>query len=957
MSSFHSDDFDSNWNYTSSSFQDLLLKNVNQVESNAYISHETTDIRYKKKQKKCNNDNGFQVYRDEPALPPIYKNDTTDFTRRSLSDNTNILHKDNEKHNIVTKGINMEPTIDENFQKMLSTQQRNEQYDDDIWLEFEDINIPEELINAGDREESIKVTESSIKDQVEAQLTTSLEWIDNNLQQFGGFKTAGSKKDIKPSDMALKLANENAFCLLSSQSSQPLSSFTSLSQNIYQKKLIPLSKEPITGFTTSHGAHLNEPSIEARKRANDLFFSDLTVSPQHQSGSEIKELISINSKHTNCQNINTESTLKPSELAQFEHDSLIGKYGGFFKASGKKEMQVSETAKAQALKFFQVDEPEKSINNDSSNNIAVTDSFAQLFHEKNLSDATKGSSALELNDQESSNIVTQKDNMHNNLLLTTCSINNGKSQQHQYKDNIEKTPSSKGLNLSSKITSTNQLQQRKNRALIRQYKIKPFKSPAIDLNLVRTGLEKSNSSNSVSISSHSNETKRLSVFNINPIGCRRPLYTLGKLKKYTNTELISMGIPREIVYSTPVTSRSLYIKANWNVENAKEEILKRGTLKNLIPKGWVEHHFGWIVWKLARRICMFPQFMNDWWQPDYIINQLLYRYEREINLGHRSVLKKIMEHDDIPAKHMVLMVADIISATNSNDTSSNNAVHRYQLLLTDGWYAILASIDKRMEEVIKNEKLCIGHKISIIGAQLIGDKSPIQALDSMFIDFEKMTIRTSVRLLISSNSCCRCPWYTNLGYRPNYRRNRPKRTLETIHEDGGLVTMLDVIICKKYPMVYMETLDNGMIKTRNAREEESIRWKIQSTKQRQVSSYFRLRLCDVPNQNMTINSTVIATLLVPQATEIMYMDLVEGQCYRIYFLQPYKPKNNKYYGKLHLKTSFQTKWEPLPQLQSLNTLEYPLRTITTCASIIDNSNSNKMLMDMDIVVYVLCKLN
>lgn len=227
----------------------------------------------------------------------------------------------------------------------------------------------------------------------------------------------------------------------------------------------------------------------------------------------------------------------------------------------------------------------------------------------------------------------------------------------------------------------------------------------------------------------------------------------------------------------------------------------------------------------------------------------------------------------------------------------------------------------------------------------------------MLIDLEKMTIRTSVGLSISSNSCCKCPWYTNLGYQPNYRRKWPKRTLATLHEDGGLITMLDVVICKKYPMVYMETLDNGMIKTRNTREEEYIRWKVQSTKQRQVSSYFRLRLCDASNQNMAINSTVTATLLVPQATEIMYMDLMEGQCYRIYFLQPYKPKNNKYHGKLHLKTSFQTKWEPLPQLQPLSTFEYPFRTITTCASVVDNSNSNKMLMDMDIVVYVLCKLS
>lgn len=218
-----------------------------------------------------------------------------------------------------------------------------------------------------------------------------------------------------------------------------------------------------------------------------------------------------------------------------------------------------------------------------------------------------------------------------------------------------------------------------------------------------------------------------------------------------------------------------------------------------------------------------------------------------------------------------------------------------------------------------------------------------------------MTIRTSIGLLISSNSSCKCPWYTKLGYQPNYRRNKPKRKLESIHEDGGLITMLDFVICKKYPMLYIETLDNGMVRVRNSREEESIRWKVRSSEQRQVSSYFRLRLCDLPNQNMAINPMVTATLLVSQASEIMYMDLMEGQYYRVYFLQPYKPKNNKYYGKLHLKTSFQTKWQLLPQLQPLNMLTYPFRTITACASIINNSNNDKKLIDMDIVVYILCK--
>ncbi|CAO3611119.1 unnamed protein product [Cunninghamella blakesleeana] len=724
-----------------------------------------------------------------------------------------------------------------------------------------------------------------------------------------------------------------------------------MSQNKYQQNIPFSSKKYGPGFTTGRGGHLSEPSKEAKEKASDLFYSNPVELSEYQPNFDIKE--HVNTKRSKQPYNHSKNALPSSELTLSQHDNLIEEYGGFFRANGKKEIDVSKMAKARALKSFHVNRTEGYNNNDTSN-ILATNIPIHPYERK----APNKSNVFvsELNGQESSSIVAQNDSMHDSQLLPISNVNNKPFQQCKYNTEITL---SKALDPTFQITTNYLYQQRRDRTLRHQHKIKPFKSPAVDLNLIKIGLEKSHKSNSSNKDANldgtcHDQTKRNSVFNLNPIGCRRPLYSLGAPKNHTNTELISMGIPEEIILSTPMTSRSLYIKPGWNVTNAKEEIIKRGSLAHLIPKGWVEHHYGWIVWRLAKRICAFPQFIDDWWHPDYIINQLLYRYEREINLGHRSILKKIMERDDVPTKHMVLMVADIIPTIDSNGVSPNfKSKHKYQLLLTDGWYAISASMDVRMEEAIRKGKLHIGHKISITGAQLIGDKSPSRPLELTFIDYESMTIKTSVGLSISSNSSCKCPWYTKLGYQPNYRRNKPKRYLESIHEDGGLVTTLDVIVCKKYPMLYIETLDNGMIKVRNSREEESIRWKMKSSDQRQVSSYFRLRLCDIPNQNMITNPTVTATLLVSQASEIMYTDLMEGQCYRIYFLQPYKPKNNKYYGKLHLKTTFQTKWECLPQFQLLNTLMYPFRTITSCASIINNYNDDKKLMDMDIVVYIL----
>lgn len=50
-----------------------------------------------------------------------------------------------------------------------------------------------------------------------------------------------------------------------------------------------------------------------------------------------------------------------------------------------------------------------------------------------------------------------------------------------------------------------------------------------------------------------------------------------------------------------------------------------------------------------------------------------------------------------------------------SDTTSN-----VELLLTDGWYNIRCKIDKMLNQVVCNGKLCAGSKIATSGAELIG---------------------------------------------------------------------------------------------------------------------------------------------------------------------------------------------------------------------------------------------
>lgn len=85
-----------------------------------------------------------------------------------------------------------------------------------------------------------------------------------------------------------------------------------------------------------------------------------------------------------------------------------------------------------------------------------------------------------------------------------------------------------------------------------------------------------------------------------------------------------------------------------------------GVQPNLIPEGWVENHYKWIVWKLSRYEKAFPNyFAGRALTPQNVILQLKYRYDREIDRHERSALKKILEKDDVSIKRMVLNVSGI----------------------------------------------------------------------------------------------------------------------------------------------------------------------------------------------------------------------------------------------------------------------------------------------------------
>jgi len=69
----------------------------------------------------------------------------------------------------------------------------------------------------------------------------------------------------------------------------------------------------------------------------------------------------------------------------------------------------------------------------------------------------------------------------------------------------------------------------------------------------------------------------------------------------------------------------------------------------------------------------------------------VYRYEREVNHGHRSIIKKVLEGDIQPSSMMILCISSIHSnhvmenGTLFEAQTGNKSREAVKVELTDGW--------------------------------------------------------------------------------------------------------------------------------------------------------------------------------------------------------------------------------------------------------------------------------
>ncbi|KAG0194791.1 Breast cancer 2, early onset [Apophysomyces sp. BC1034] len=920
------DDFLDDWGDLSQSFQDELLQNIASIESAAKQANVQSRLDTKNKKGVMNTsstgkENTFLVYTDTPSLRPAVAKSNTRQTLQEISNHRLV----NPSKDHVSKTNEKRATHDKTFATTDKPSPRKTceiaasksiDEDDDMWIEF-DVDLLSMVQDVERKESEARAAKRSRKNDTVPIDEIDAEQVEFNLNKFGGFTTAGSKKPMNAGSEARKKA-----LAMFADDGDAMPPETAQKPDSYRKN----------GSTR---AELNTASKNYLKLTNEVTNNKIMREPKadinknggastgfHASGNHLVKLANSNANENVLGELDCNSLLRGEKrsatetptLIDSKHDNILSTYGGFSMGGSKALIAVSDEAKKQAIALL------------SSDTTASDQTPVELSHDNNTPNEKR---------------------MH--LLKDQYGDKGSHDKDH--------------LSIASSTYQSRHILPLPSKKRINSRKARPFKSPIVQskYELTKAALSKTQPAPV--------RHRRPCLFNINPVGPRQKLCSLGKPLSYTRDDLVKMGISEDIIEMTAKNSKH-HTFDGWGTHEAEKDMIEAGALPNLIPDTWVQNHYGWIVWKIACMIRSFPHQLQSRWNRTEILDQLLYRYEREINLGHRSVLKRIVEQDDIPSKHMVLAIADIIKLNTSNTISQadvSRSTNKYQLLLTDGWYQILACTDVRMERAIASGKLKTGHKLSITGAQLIGDRtarSPLSTSNSMSIS-------------ISANGCLPAEWDTKLGY---HRRKLVIRSLSSFFEDGGAVTALDVIICRKYPILYTETFANRTTITRTIREEEELRQRSTYSRfqdnsnwipnftaadlddslrmpqdtgqvgvedQRVVSCHFKIRICD-SSATPSHQPPPIYTLLILNANELTHNDIVEGSRYRIFFLQPYVPKVKRFPG-LYFKTTRSTRWELIQAHDASVKPAYEPRHIVRCGDI----NGMDRADDIDMTVYIL----
>lgn len=153
-------------------------------------------------------------------------------------------------------------------------------------------------------------------------------------------------------------------------------------------------------------------------------------------------------------------------------------------------------------------------------------------------------------------------------------------------------------------------------------------------------------------------------------------------------------------------------------------------------------------------------------------------------------MKKICEGDDTPVGLFVFVV---------------RAVAPGELLLSDGWYSLWASIDAGLASLVSQGRLVAGQKIQVANMSLAKGE-PVHILEAGSAGFKAQICYNSTRM---------AKWHEKLG-----RRRAPTflRPLNHVREDGGPVPCMELVVSRVFSEVIALRFDDGRRVEKSRRE-------------------------------------------------------------------------------------------------------------------------------------------
>ncbi|KAF9426293.1 hypothetical protein BGZ94_006722 [Podila epigama] len=320
-----------------------------------------------------------------------------------------------------------------------------------------------------------------------------------------------------------------------------------------------------------------------------------------------------------------------------------------------------------------------------------------------------------------------------------------------------------------------------------------------------------------------------SLFNLEASGPRESISRLGPPQKMTRQELLDYGLPQHVIdmdLKSAATFR--FSDPAWGNVEAFKDLVARGANQESLSQAWVSNHYKLIVWKLACYCRSWPSDfpVKDSFTPTAVMAQLCYRYEREVNRAERPALRKVTEGDESVGRHMVLCIASI-------EQDAKGTVQ--SVTVTDGWYVVPAMLDGHLKRAVQRGRLAVGTKVHVCQATMQGGENGGVAI---------LERPNAISIGLHSNNTRLARWDAKLGFQKQPLQWTTR--LRNIMPEGGLVPGLDVVVLRRYPVVFLETLENDVKVRRSAREEEQA----QEAHQTKVEKQFQEIVAQVEKEMM-----------------------------------------------------------------------------------------------------------